>query len=237
MSKALVINKGDLGSNLSKTYKFDRVFTFETFREAIGGNFTELIFAALPDCKERANKYPQEDTDIIENMKDVLRTIKADRIIVISTIDVYNDTDRGLDEDYDCDWFINHPYGNHRYMFEYFIKNRFENHHIIRLPEVFTKTNIIKLVNSNPNLSIDSICQFYDIRWLIEDIELIMHNNIRICNFVTKPVILKDILNKLNIDYDSSRNGSCKLYYNIQTKFFPLFKSKINGFIRDQSGY
>jgi hypothetical protein len=234
MTKALVINKGDLGSNLLNSYKFDHLFTSENFHLAREQSFTELLFAALPDCKERANKYSQEDNDIIENMKDILRTIKIDRIIVISTIDVYNDTDRELDEDYDCDWFINHPYGNHRYMFEYFIKKTFENHHIIRLPYIFDKINILNILSFNTNISIDSMLQFYDIKWLNDDIDVIIHNNIKLCNFVTNHIRLKNILDMFNIDYLPSLTVTQKLYYNIKTKHFSLFESKIKGFIRDQ---
>jgi hypothetical protein len=182
--------------------------------------------------KERANRYSQEDIDIIENMKDTLKTITVDRIIVISTIEVYNDTDRELDEDYDCDWFINHPYGNHRYMFEYFIKTIFKNHNIIRLPELFDKLSIIKLLQYIPSVSIDSMFHFYNIAWLQHDIELIIQNDIKLCNFVTPPIRLKELTDIFKINHRFSKTEIFNINYKIKTKHFSIFDSKIKGFIR-----
>lgn len=239
MTKALVIIKGELGSNLSNSYKFDHLFTYENFHLATGKHFTELLFAALPDNKERANKYPQEDTDIIDNMKDILKTINIDRIIVISTFDVYNDTDRELDEDYYCDWFINHPYGNHRYMFEYFIKNQFKNHHIIRLPHIFTYHKKSDLINEiiNKNFKkplIDMNYQFYSLDWLMYDVNTIVGNNIKLCNFSTQPIKLTELISLLNPQkesYDNLKNGT---FCYIITKHSTHFKNSKKNYIRNK---
>jgi len=240
MTKALVINNGELGSNLLNSYKFDHLFTYDNFQEANGKNFKELLFAALPDSKERANKYSQEDTDIIENMKNILKTIKVDRIIVISTIEVYNDIDRELDEDYDCDWFINHPYGNHRYMFEYFIKNRFENHHIIRLPHIFEHVKKSDLINEiiNKNFEKSSIqmnYQFYYLDWLLHDIDVVLDKNIKLCNFSTEPIGLTELMTVLKIPQEKRIDDSMKgVFCYIISKHANSFKDGGKNHIRNK---
>lgn len=239
MINAIVVTKGALGSNLLKQYKFDQMFYYEDFYKAKDMLFNELLFAGLPDCKERANKYSQEDDDIIKNMKDILRTIKVNRIIVISTIDVYNDTDRELDEDYDCDWFINHPYGNHRYMFEYFIKNRFENHHIIRLPHIFTHSTKLHLISELTNNNFEKPLihrnyQFYCLDWLISDINVVIKNNIKLCNFSTEPIELTELMNILKISHENFDTYEKGRFYYIITKHSKIFNSSKKNYIRNK---
>jgi hypothetical protein len=235
-----VINNGELGSNLLNSYKFDHLFTYDNFKEATGKNFTELLFAALPDSKERANKYSQEDVDIIENMKDILKTIKVDRIIVISTIEVYNDIDKELDEDYDCDWFINHPYGNHRYMFEYFIKFQFKNHHIIRLPHIFTyvrKSDLInEVINKNFEKSVIQMnYQFYFLDWLMCDIAVVLDKNIELCNFSTEPIGLTELMTVLKIPQEKRFDYSMKgIFCYIGSKHSNSFKDSGKNYIRNK---
>jgi sugar phosphate isomerase/epimerase len=201
--------------------------------------FDELFFCGVPAVKWYANKFPEEDFIVLNNIKSILGTIKANKIILISTIDVYEYIDSKVNEDYDCDIFNNHTYGVNRYLFESFVKKTFDNHHIIRLPALFgkgLKKNIIyDLMNNNQvnNIEINTIFQWYDLKWLKNDIDIIIKNDIKICNLFTEPLETIEII-KL-FDYPLSKfKTQSKLTYNLKTKYSELFDSSKNGYIRDK---
>jgi hypothetical protein len=240
MSTAIVGYTGFVGSNLLQFYKFDHFYNSKNFHEASGKSFDTMFFCGVPAIKWLANKYPQEDQDILDKIKEILKTITAKKLILISTIDVYNDVDRECDEDYAIDWYINHPYGNHRYMFEQFISKQFENHHIIRIPALFgkgLKKNLIyDLLKNNQlqNIPINSMFQWYDLNWLKTDIDLIIKNDLKICNLFTEPLETKEILNLFYYSTDSYNNNEKKMVYNTKTKYNKLFNSSVSGYIRDK---
>jgi sugar phosphate isomerase/epimerase len=240
MSRAIVGYTGFVGSNLLQFYKFDYFYNSKNFSEASNMTFDELYFCGVPAVKWKANKYPQEDIDVIDSIKEILKTIKVNRIVLISTIDVYEDVDRGYTEDYDCDWVINHHYGRNRYMFEYFVKNNFENYNIIRLPALFgkgLKKNVIyDLMNNNQidKIPINSLFQWYDLNWLKNDIDLVIENDIKICNFFTEPIQTREITNLFNYDANSYYNNEKEMIYNCKTKYTSLFNCDVSGYIRNK---
>lgn len=240
MPKAIVGFSGFVGSNLLQCYTFDHFYNSKNFHEAQHKSFDELYFCGVPAIKWHANKYPQQDKDVLDNIKNILKTITVKKIILISTIDVYEDVDKEYNEDYDCDWVINHEYGRNRYMFEYFIKTHFDNYNIIRLPALFgkgLKKNIIyDLIHNNQisNIPINSSFQWYDLEWLKQDIDLIISNDIKICNLFTEPLDTLDIINMFDYSHKLFNHNDKKLIYNTKTKHDALFTAS-NGYIRNKS--
>jgi len=239
MKRAIVGYTGFVGSNLLQFYKFDYFYNSKNFQEAKNMEFDELYFCGVPAVKWYANKFPDEDGAVLYNLRTILKTIKANKIILISTIDVYEYTNCKLDEDYDCNIFNNHTYGVNRYLFEDFVKTHFENYHIIRLPALFgkgLKKNIVyDLINNNQieNISKDTFFQWYDLNWLKNDIDIIMKHNIRICNLFTEPLSSVEIIKLFDYPMEEFKNKS-KLIYNIRTKYSNLFGSSVEGYIRDK---
>jgi hypothetical protein len=225
---------------LLQFYKFDSFYNSKNFYEAKNEYFDELFFTGIPAVKWYANKFPEEDNKIIEDIKSILKTIYVKKIILISTIDVYEYVDSQQDEDYECDIFNNHYYGQHRYLFEQFIKKQFDNYHILRLPALFgsgLKKNIIfDLMNNNQieNIPKDSVFQWYDLQWLKKDIDLIIQNNIKVCNLFTEPLSTLEIIKLFNYSHDIFQNKS-KITYNLKTKYSNLFESTVEGYIRDKT--
>jgi sugar phosphate isomerase/epimerase len=240
MSRAIVGYSGFVGSNLLQFYKFDYFYNSQNFHEAKNQVFDEIFFTGVPAVKWKANKYVQEDIDVIDSIKDILKTIQTNRIVLISTIDVYDDVTKQYTEDYDCDWIINHPYGRHRYLFEIFVKDHFKNHHIIRLPALFgkgLKKNIIfDLMNNNQlqNIPINSTFQWYSLEWLKQDIDRVIENNIPVCNLFTEPLETKCILDMFHYPMTEYLNNTNELVYNTSTKYGELFSSSVEGYIRDK---
>jgi sugar phosphate isomerase/epimerase len=240
INRAIVGYSGFVGSNLLKFYKFNYFYNSKNFNEATNMSFDELYFCGIPAVKWYANKYPLEDKETIDKIKDILKTINVKKIILISTIDVYENVDLENNEDYECDWVINHEYGRNRYLFEYFIKNTFTDYNIVRLPALFgsgLKKNIIyDLINNNQiyNIQINSCFQWYDLNWLKNDIDIIIRNNIKICNLFTEPIDTKTILEMFNYDIGSFNNSSKKITYNTKTKYSTLFNSSVDGYIKNK---
>jgi sugar phosphate isomerase/epimerase len=240
MKRGIVGYTGFVGSNLLQFYKFDSFFNSKNFHEAKNMYFDELYFVGIPAVKWYANKFPEEDNTIINNIKSILETIQVKKIILISTIDVYEYVDSKFDEDYDCDIFNNHTYGVNRYLFEDFVKKQFDNYHIIRLPALFgkgLKKNIIyDLMNKNQieNISKDCFFQWYDLNWLKNDIEIVVKNNIQICNLFTEPLSSLEIIKLFDYPMEEFKNKS-QIIYNTKTKYSKLFESSAEGYIRDKS--
>lgn len=237
MSNAIVGYTGFVGSNLLQFYKFDFFYNSKNFIEAKNKTFNKLFFCGIPAVKWKANKNPEEDYEIIENIKLILNTINVNKIILISTIDIYEKVDQELNEDYIINFNENHTYGKNRFLFEEYIKNNFNNYYIIRLPALFgkgLKKNIIyDLINNNniEQIPYNSEFQWYYLDWLKKDIEIVLSNNIKICNFFTEPIDTKYIIKLFNKIYKKDYEfkiehlglNTKKINYNTCSKYSKLF--------------
>ena len=240
---------GFVGSNLLQFYKFDEFYNSKNIEQIKNKHFDTLFFCGIPAIKWYANKNPDKDFETIENIKQLLNTITCDKFILISTIDIYekiNSNDNNiLNEDYECNFNINHTYGKNRYLFEKFISEKFQNYNIIRLSALFgkgLKKNIIyDLINNNQieNIPYNSTFQWYNLDRLKNDIDIILTNNIKICNLFAEPIETKDIIKIFNKVYNKDYNFQIeylgnsynKLTYNIYTKYFNLFNSNVSNYI------
>jgi hypothetical protein len=239
MTRAIVGYSGFVGSNLLQFYKFDFFYNSKNFEEAINMEFDELFFCGIPAVKWYANKFPEEDNENINKIMNLLKTIKINKIILFSTIDVYDNVDSGVDELYECDLVNNHTYGLNRIKFEKFIMNNFNNYHIIRLPALFgkgLKKNIIyDLLNNNEidKISLHTSFQWYDLNWLKKDIDVILQNNIKLINLFTEPLETIKIIKLFNYPIERFNNNS-KQRYNIKTVYYNKFGSDKSGYLRNK---
>lgn len=236
MSKCIVGYSGFVGGNLLLKYKFDYLFNSKNFNDAINLNIDTMYFCGIPAIKWYANLNPEEDTKIINNIQNILKTMKINKFILISTIDIYDEINKNIDEDYICN-INNHTYGKNRYLFENFIQKTFTNYYIIRLPALFgygLKKNILyDLINNNQvdKISINTSYQWYSLNWLANDIEKMIDNNIRICNFFTEPIETKNIITYFNNPIEIY-GGLQNITYNLKTKYSKIFNCNIDGYIR-----
>lgn len=195
---------GFVGLNLQQYYKFDYFYNSKNFAEAKNKSFDTIFFCGMPAVKWYANKHPEEDYNILENIKSILDSVETKKIILISTIDVYDDVTNELDEDYEINYNKNHIYGRNRYLFEEYIKSRYNNYNIIRLPALFgkgLKKNIIyDLINNNNvnDIPVNSSFQWYCLDRLKKDIDIILENDIKICNLFPEPLHTKEIVKTFN---------------------------------------
>lgn len=238
MSQCIVGYSGFVGGNLLLKLKFDYLFNSTNFIDAVNLNVDTLYFCGIPANKWYANKFPDEDFKNMENVQNILKTMTIRRIILISTIDVYQDLSGNFNEDsMILNSGNNHAYGKHRYLFEEFIKKNFANHYIVRLPGLFgygLKKNVIfDLINNNKinNICMHSTFQWYSLNWLTNDIEKILDNNIRICNLFTEPLPTMGIICYFNYPHKLFSENQ-KTEYNLKTKYSEKFNCDKDGYVR-----
>ena len=148
--------------------------------------------------------------------------------MLISTVDVYKAI-INVDEDSFIDLSNHHAYGTHRRMIETFVSERFENYNIARLPGLFgdgLKKNIIyDFLHNNETHKIHSeaVFQFYSLDTLVEDIETVIKNDIKLINFATEPTSVKEVIKAgFDIDFDNKPTPNAP-FYDMHTKYAEAF--------------
>lgn len=196
---ALLGYTGFVGSNILSQRSFDAVFNSKNIDELADQRFDEITCAAVSAVKWKANQEPDEDWRGIERLLLALSRVRADRIVLISTVDVYPNP-IGVFEDYDPSPLPNHPYGTHRLRFERRVKEQFETVHIIRLPGLFgngIKKNVIYDLINNRELEVinpDSSFQYYSLTRLCGDLDHAVQLGIPLLNLATEPISTREII-------------------------------------------
>ncbi len=154
MKKFLVGYTGFVGSNICNRENFDGLFNSQNIAEAFNGNPDILIYAGIPAQKFLANKNEQADMEIIENAISNIQKINPKKLILISTIDIY---DKPINVDENSTILVSkEAYGKNRYYLEEWVKNNISDYLIVRLPGLFgkniKKNFIYDLINYIPNM-------------------------------------------------------------------------------------
>ncbi len=212
--KILVGNTGLVGTTLKNKIKFDLEFNSKNISSFIDivPNNCDIYLTCLPATKWMVNKNIIADVDNIYKLIKILSNKTYNNIILISTIDVYNESPLKSNEDY-----IPHisklNYGNNRYFFELLVKEylKFKKISIFRLPALFSediKKNVLyDLINDNniESINLNSKFQWYDLKNLVNDISMFptKYPEEEIFNLFTEPVETINIVKlfpKVNID-------------------------------------
>lgn len=228
MKKALIGYTGFVGSNLLAQMKFDDLYNSKNIQDIKDKEYDVVYCAGAPAAKWIANQKPTEDLHSVCSLIDSIREVKTKRFVLISTVDVYKSI-----IDVNEDSFINlsnhHAYGTHRRMIETFVSERFENFNIIRLPGLLgdgLKKNIIyDFLHDNETFKIHSeaVFQFYSLDTLVEDIQKVIENNIKLINFATEPTSVKEVIKAgFDIDFDNKPTPNAP-FYDMHTKFAEAF--------------
>jgi len=233
LNTALIGHTGFVGSTLLKQRKFNEYFNTSNIDDIHGKHYDLLICAGVPAEMWIANKYPEKDILNIEKLISNLRKATINNLVLISTNAVYSDP-MDVDENTIIDPDKCKPYGKNRLFIEKFVENHFEKYTIIRLPTLFgegLKKNIVfDLIHNNYLHAAHSrsILQFYNMKDLWRDIEITLNNQIKLINFNSEPIMIKDIaMNCFNMKFDNIPNSE-PVFQNIKTLFAPLFGSKNN---------
>ena len=137
-STALVGCTGFVGGNLAAQYAFDALYHSADIAQGYDRPHRLVVYAGVPAEKFLANTDPAADLAVIQAAQENLRRLQPQRVVLISTVDVYRDP-VGADEDSPMPREGLHPYGADRLLLEDWVRETYPDHLIVRLPALFGK--------------------------------------------------------------------------------------------------
>lgn len=197
---ALIGHTGFVGSNLAAQRPFQANFNSRTIAGIDGGEFATVVCAGVQAQKWWANQNPEADWDGIQALIDHLATIKAERFVLISTVDVFLPPVGFTERETDVDDPALHAYGKNRLKLEAWVADHFPVANVVRLPALFgqgLKKNIIfDLMRDNQVEKIvpNSSFQWYALARLAADLAIVEQNDIDLVQLVTEPLPTAEIL-------------------------------------------
>lgn len=227
--RALIGYTGFVGSNLYNSGGFTDFYNSSNFSAMIGESYDEIVCSGITATKWLANKEPEQDWIGIQKLLDVLERIAVKRFVLISTIDVYPDPARPLTEDTVLQGLPNHAYGRHRLAVEEWVKVRFPDHLIVRLPALFgpgmKKNALFDLLNDNSVEKVDpaGVFQWYPVTRLSKDVARASVAGLKLVNFFTAPLLMRDIIDAFFPGAPVGAFTQSAPTYNLRTKYAELF--------------
>lgn len=228
MTTALIGFTGLVGSTLLTQNSFDEHYNSSNIEQIKGSEFSLVVCAAAPAEKWKANQKPIEDWENISRLINSMREIRAEQVVLVSTVDVYP-SPIVVDESTGIDPEEAEPYGRNRYLLEQFVGNNFPQHLIIRLPGLFgrglKKNFIYDLIHKNEldYTNLNSVFQFYNLLNIWKDTQIAIRNGIKLINMATEPVSALEIANScgmFNLTNKSSRKPS---YYDMRSNYAKFY--------------
>jgi nucleoside-diphosphate-sugar epimerase len=196
--RGLIGHTGFVGSNLARQTRFDATFNSASIDSIAGREFDLLVIAGVRAEKWIANANPEQDREGIERLLSPLRTVRARRVVLISTVDVFG-APIDVDESSRVETDGLHPYGRHRYELEQTLADRFPTL-VARLPGLYgpgIKKNVIHdFLKNHETHKIDSrgVFQFYGLHRLWKDLEIAMQHELALIHLPTEPVSVAEVV-------------------------------------------
>ncbi|MFQ7839813.1 MAG: sugar nucleotide-binding protein [Enterocloster bolteae] len=149
----LVGNTGFVGSNLMQCEDFTMSAHSLDVTKMYGHRPDVLVYAGVTGTKWLANQNPAQDMKVIEQTIINIVKIKPKKIVLISTVDVYDEL-VGSNEDSTINEECLHTYGRNRYHLEKWVRGNCEDYHIVRIPALYglniKKNFVFDLINLIP---------------------------------------------------------------------------------------
>ena len=232
---AIIGYTGLVGKNLLKQKKVDLLFNSKNIADIVNYEIGILYCCAPSAVKWKINKDPVSDLQNILQICNFLKNTKINKIVLISTIDVYDIKDSmNNEEDLNHNEIFDLSYGQNRKFFEKVIKSISSDYHIVRLPGLFgagIKKNILyDLQNDNmiENISLNTSYQWFNLDKLNNFINLAIEKNIKEINLFSEPVNTLEIVKNIFPSKLKLCTGQSKFKYNLTTKYAHFFKTKYN---------
>lgn len=196
----LIGSTGFVGKALAESCNFTHQYSRRNISSITGTSTDLLICAGLPGAKWKANQDPHGDWVNMTNLSQNLAQVQADKAVLISTIDVFENP-TGVDENDLPTLNGLSAYGSNRAWFELFFKDRFPGATIIRLPGLFSltlrKNLIFDLMHGRSDqymgVNADSEFQFFDLGKLVTFLNQAIDLNLAILNLATEPIKASEI--------------------------------------------
>ena len=236
MASALIGHTGFIGSNLACQFEFDDLYNSKNIEDIAGRSYDVIVCCGMPGAKWLANKDLAADRAALDRLVGNLKRAEADRVVIISTIDVYL---HAFDVTEDTPIEVNEStpaYGKHRYILEREAYEMFSDVLVVRLPGMFgpglRKNAIFDLLNNNDVNKIHSegSFQFYNVERLWGDLEIARSMELRLVNFATEPVTIGEIAHHaFGIKFDND-TGTPPAKYDMRSVHAAVFGGE-NGYL------
>lgn len=233
----LIGSTGFVGGHLQSSHEFKYKFHRPNIAEIQNLETDLLICAGLPAEKWRANKDPIADWENVFQLAQILTKVKAERAVLISSIDVYQPAINVTERD-SPNYNGEGAYGRNRAWFEAFFTSNFTHSNVIRLPGLFAKdlkkNLIFDLMNGRTDqlalINKDSLFQFFDISKIWDILNICFENNLSLLNLATEPISAQEIAELFDVQLNDSGN---KIVYNMRSIHADQFNG-IDGYIRSK---
>jgi hypothetical protein len=229
MGKTCLIGySGFVGETLLRQTAFDDLYRSINISDIDGREYDLCVCAAAPAKKWIANKEPESDLENIKNLISQLKTIKCEKFILVSTVDVFKNPEN-VNEDTQVVEDGLHPYGLHRRILEKFIEGHFPNYLIVRLPGLVgpgLKKNIIfDFLNSNNLSSVESrsVFQFYPMINLWYDIQVAIDKDLKLVHLTSEPISVASISKEGFGKHFKNEITSKPIKYDMQSLYSGVF--------------
>lgn len=198
------------------------MYNSKNILEMEGRCYETVYFCGMPATKWLANLYPGKDLENLELIKAVLGTCTIGRLVLVSTIDVYDTKVPGQNEDAEA--YSSEPYGFNRRSLEVWAQDWFPKVHVIRLPALFgiglKKNALFDLLTQKQGFRPNPLDEFqwYFLDDLWEDISYVIENDIPVINLFSEPIRMKEVLTEF-FPTEGSPSLHAGATYDIRTKY------------------
>ena len=219
----LIGHTGFVGMSLKKQHYFDACFRSTDIQDIGNHSYNLLVCAGAPAKKWLANQQPDQDRATISKLINALSSVRCERFILISTVDVFKKP-MGVDESSSVETAGLHPYGLHRRELEKFVEQQFPSALIVRLPGLVgpgLKKNIIYDIHNQNELSkVDSrgVFQFYPMVNLWADLQRLMGLRVQLAHLTAEPISVSEVSEEGFGQSFTNRVADPPLTYDFQTK-------------------
>lgn len=228
MRSALIGHSGFVGGTLLRQRGFDDLYRSTDVQALAGREYDLLVCAGAPAQKWIANRDPAADRASLQRLMDALGSVRAARVVLISTVDVFGrpwdvDERSAVDED------GLHAYGRHRRELERFVAARFAEHLVVRLPGLvgpgLRKNALFDLHNDNDVAKLDPRAefQFYPTVALWSDLERALALGLRLLHLTAAPLALGDVAAQCYGRALATRRGGDPARYDVRSQHAGAF--------------
>ena len=198
INKALIGHTGFIGGTLSEQIEFNDLYNSSNISKIKDRSYDIIYCAGAQGKKWWANSNPKQDLAGIHHLISHLNSAKAELFVLISTVDVFANPN-GVNETTPVTLPNLTPYGYHRFLLEEFVRSKFNNYKIIRLPGLvgtgLRKNIIYDLAHSKLiNFTLESSFQFYPVTYLADDILRIINKDISLIHLTSEPISVQQII-------------------------------------------
>ena len=190
---ALIGATGFVGTTLLRQREFAQHYHSRNIDSVRGQEFDLLVCAGAPAQKWLANREPEQDRASLARLMNALATVDARRFVLVSTVDGCAEP-VAVDESTPILAAGLHAYGSHRYELEQFVRARFPQALIVRLPGLvgpgLRKNIIFDLHNANNLAQVDSraVLQFYPMVNLWVDLQAALQQSLALLHLTAEPI-------------------------------------------------